>query len=319
VLLLTLVAFQALSSTALGTVTIESQVPCPSADALAVALRPMINALPPDWRRLVILPGEDDAVLLIRLETAAGAKLAERRWNRGAEECAAVTEEVAVLAATWLTRVATEGYPPLGLAPDGGRGAAESTGSARHQPEAASAVSTAPPGRLSVGIAAGLALTSGGAETPAAMFEVRNAFASRRALSLAVEVLGTGRSTEPLAPGEATWRRVGGALKVGGRTSTGRLAAAVDLGVAGSAVFISGSGFPVSSSGTRAEIGVVAEGRAVVSPFGGRRAPRLCLGLRLAAGTPHYNFLVDGPPDTRRPIPWLMWVPFLGVEFPWPG
>jgi hypothetical protein len=71
VLLLTIVAFQALTSAALGTVTIESQVPCPSADALAMALRPMINALPPDWRRLVILPAEDDSVLLIRLETAA--------------------------------------------------------------------------------------------------------------------------------------------------------------------------------------------------------------------------------------------------------
>jgi hypothetical protein len=319
VLLLTIVAFQALTSAALGTVTIESQVPCPSADALAMALRPMINALPPDWRRLVILPAEDDSVLLIRLETAAGAKLAERRWNRGAEECAAVTEEVAVLAATWLTRVATEGTPPLGLAPAGGRGAAENTGPAHRQPAAPSAAPVAPAGRLSVGIAAGLALASGGAETPAAMLEVRNGFASRPAFSLAVEVFGTGRSTEPLAPGEATWRRVGGALKVGGRTPTGRLAAAVDLGVAGSALFISGSGFPVSSSGTRAEIGVVAEARAVASPFGGGWAPRLCLGLRLAAGAPHYNFLVDGPPDTRRSIPWLLWVPFLGVEFPWPG
>lgn len=302
------------SSTAVGTVAIQSEVPCPSADALAAVLRPMINGVPPDLRRLIILPGNGDDALRILLETGSGELLAERTWARGTGDCAGLTEEVAVLAATWLTRVGIEDRPPIELAAAPGRLAA---GGSPHS-GGGSTEPAVPFSRSSLGLAGGLALASRGSAAPVGMMEVRRSLRSAPALSLAGELWGTGRSTERLAQGEAGWQRAGAALTFGGRTAGHRVAAAADLGVAGSLIFISGSGFPTNVSQLKPEVAIVVEARGIVSPFAGRRAPRFSIGLRMAAGAPRYDALLDGPPDTRRPIPWLTWIPLLQVDFPWP-
>jgi len=299
------IVLSALSSTVLGTLTIQSEVPCPSADALASALRPMTGGGPPDSRRLVVLPGDTEKALRILFETGSGELVAKRTWDRGTGDCRALTDEIAVLAATWLTRLDMDDRPPVELAAPSG-------------PRVRSTEPIGPFSGPSLGLAGGLVLASGGSRVPAGMLEVRRPLTSAPTFSLAGEVWGTGRSSEHLDQGEARWQRAGAALKFGGRTPGRRVAAAADLGVAGSLIFISGAGFPTNVSQVKPEVAALVEVRGMVSPFRGSKAPSLSAGIRVAGGAPRYDALVEGPSDSRRPIPRLIWMPLLEVDFPWP-
>jgi hypothetical protein len=300
-----------------GGVQVASQVDCPDSGSVASRLASMLAPAAFPGHRLWISArpavADQPVVLILRLADAQGTVVGERDWPRSSD-CRAAADEVAVVAATWLTALP----PPVLSAlpppqPDRSATAAPATRVVVNaQPSPVARRST-----LAVGLGAGWAFTPDGQSVPTATLRAEGQPSRFPSLLWSVGFIAAGSWQQPLEEGQVSWRRWMGVMELGVRVGWRRLVLATSGGIEAGALSFRGSAFPRPESQIEPEIAACSTTRVAWALGGGPLAPRVWVAGRLTASVIRYHARIQDA-DGRRAISWFQAAPLLGVDFPLP-
>ncbi len=296
--------------------TIQSDVDCPGAPAVAARMLPLVPPLAPP-ARLLISNGSQPGTLSLRLEHGPNLLGGGRQLPQD-PDCNALTDEIAVIAATWLTLLPPPASDSLDL-PAGRAPPPMPSGS----PTAVVASAPAPPRltanrRFALGLASGWLFATAGGGAPVGMVE--GAWTPRRweRLLVGVGVQATGQWERPLAEGQVAWRRGDLTLRAGWRFVWRRFSVIAEGGIQTGLVWIRGVAFTTTQTATQPTVGPFCGVRLNLALGGGALAPRLWVGARVGADLLRYVARVNNL-DARLPLASGQGGPMLGLEFPLPG
>lgn len=264
-------------SVAVGLISIDAADDCPSAEAVAAALKSL--APPTSETPVTIELRSTDAGMMIRFRDANGASA--KRWLDAQPSCAARAEAAAVVIAAYRLRLndGTALRPPEMEPPEAS--SAEASASIRRSPprrkpvafevSAAFVSAVASDGAFAPGAAAGLALA-----------RPNGRFAAHLALT------GTGERSIALGDGHARWTRL--AIQIGAlyRQRLGSWVLDATADAVAALLLVEGDGFVDNRAATNFDPGLAAGLRIGrrwrgVTPFVGATATGWLRGQRVAA------------------------------------
>jgi hypothetical protein len=236
---------------------------CPSTDAVAAHLRPLLphGELPPgSWLELTTTPlaapspNAQARQIEMRMVARGGATSRASRHLNVAGSCAEAAEAVAVVAASWMADYLTPPAPAPWL-PEQVTEAPSSPASAlvtRSPTDPAVPDGAAIVFDVGAGVGLTTAATGTGAPVLTAEVDIRR---SNSASAARLVVLAAGTRTVDLGSGTAAWRRLSGG--VGAARGWGTRAAFMQVGidVLAGATLIEGRGFERSGSSTSLDVG----------------------------------------------------------------
>lgn len=304
------------STVQVESLTIQSDVDCPGAAAVAARMVPLMPPFAPP-ARLLIANGSQPGTLSLRLENGPNLLGSGRQLPQD-PDCNSLTDEIAVIATTWLTLLPPPASDSLNLPAGGGarRGPTDA-------PAAVVGSAPAPPQlsanrRFALGLASGwLYATTGGG---AAVGMVDGAWTPRRweRLVVGLGVQATGQWERPLAEGQVIWRRADLTVRAGWRFAWRRFSLIAEGGIHTGLVWIRGVAFTTTQTAIEPTLGPFCGVRLNLALGGSVLAPRLWVGARVAADLLRYGARVNNL-DGRLPLAVGHGGPMLGLEFPLPG
>ena len=239
-------------------------------------------------------------------------------------DCNALTDEVAVIVATWLTLLPPPTSDSLNLP------AGRAVPPARPSESRTAIVGSAPAPprplgkrRFALGLASGwlFAPAGGGAPVGAPVGLVEGAWTPNRweeRLLVGVGVQATGQWERPLGEGQIAWRRADLILHTGWRFVWRHFSLNAEAGIQMGLVWIRGVAFTTTQTATEPTVGPFCGLRLNLALGGSALAPRLWVGARVAADLLRYGARVNNL-DQRLPLASGQGGPMLGLEFPLPG